>query len=93
MHEHTIAGILHEDLRVFLEANLPSGKKAKKFVLGVADSKLGGAIQEAMGLKCEAGGPVAEVIRGVRLYFTKLVKGLCAIYTVITCMYPHNCIV
>ena len=93
MREHTIAGILHEDLRVFLEANLPSGKKAKKFVLGVADSKLGGAIQEAMGLKCEAGGPVAEVIRGVRLYFTKLVKGLCAIYTVITCMYPHNCIV
>lgn len=62
-----------------MEANLSSGKKAKKFVLGVADSKLGGAIQEAMGLKCEAGGAVAEVIRGVRLYFTKLVKGLCTI--------------
>ena len=56
---------------------MPSGKKAKKFVLGVADSKLGGAIQDAMGLKCEAGGMVAEVIRGVRLYFTKLVKGVC----------------
>ena len=79
-HAHLCTGILHEDLRVFLEANVPSGKKAKKLVLGVADSKLGGAIQEGLGLKCEAGGTVAEVIRGVRLYFTKLVKG---VYTIV----------
>ena len=85
------AGILHEDLRIFLEANVPSGKKAKKLVLGVADSKLGGAIQEGMGLKCEAGGTVAEVIRGVRLYFTKLVKGVCVCVRVCACVCVRAC--
>ena len=68
-------GLIHEDLQVFLEANLPSGKKAKKVVLGVSDGKLGGSIQEQLGIKCESGGSVLEVTRGIRLYFTKLVKG------------------
>ena len=79
-------GLVHEDLQVFLESNLPSGKKAKKVVLGVCDSKLGGSIQEVMGVKCESGGSVLEVTRGIRLYFTKLVKGqlllLCIAFTV-----------
>ena len=58
-------GVLHEDLQLFLETNLPeSPKKRKKLSLGVADSRIGAAIQEGMGFKCEAGSVVQEIHRG-----------------------------
>ena len=43
-------GIPTDDLRTFITSNLP--KKLKKFVLGVSDPKLGGALSEQLnGLK------------------------------------------
>uniref|UniRef100_A0A8C1LDZ3 Nucleolar protein 56 n=1 Tax=Cyprinus carpio TaxID=7962 RepID=A0A8C1LDZ3_CYPCA len=70
-------GVVHADLKLFLETNLPSGGK-KKAMLGVSDAKLGAALQEELNLSIQTGGVVAEVIRGVRLHFHSLVKGLTA---------------
>ncbi|XP_042322898.1 nucleolar protein 56 [Sceloporus undulatus] len=67
-------GILHEDLRLLLETNLPA--KKKKVLVGVSDAKIGAAIQEELGYQCQTGGVVAEVTRGIRLHFHSLVKGL-----------------
>ena len=46
--------------------------------MGVADPKLGGVIQEILEIPCQSGGVVNEVLRGVRLYFHRLIKGLTA---------------
>ncbi|NP_957511.2 nucleolar protein 56 isoform 1 [Danio rerio] len=70
-------GVVHADLKLFLETNLPSGGK-KKPMLGVSDAKLGAALQEELNLSIQTGGVVAEIIRGVRLHFHSLVKGLTA---------------
>ncbi|XP_033017041.1 nucleolar protein 56 [Lacerta agilis] len=69
-------GILHEDLRLLLETNLPA--KKKKVIVGVSDAKIGAAIQEELGFQCQAGGVVAEITRGIRLHFHSLIKGLSA---------------
>ncbi|XP_018615463.1 nucleolar protein 56 [Scleropages formosus] len=71
-------GVVHEDLKLFLETNLPPGGKKKKVILGVADAKIGASLQEELGLSCQTGGVVAELLRGVRLHFHSLVKGLTA---------------
>uniref|UniRef100_A0A3Q2NTI1 Nucleolar protein 56 n=1 Tax=Fundulus heteroclitus TaxID=8078 RepID=A0A3Q2NTI1_FUNHE len=68
-------GVVHADLKLFLETNLPlSGKK--KAVLGVSDAKIGAALQEEFTVSIQTGGAVAEITRGVRLHFHSLVKGL-----------------
>ncbi|TEA25848.1 hypothetical protein DBR06_SOUSAS28310005 [Sousa chinensis] len=67
-------GVVHEDLRLLLETHLPS--KKKKVLLGVGDPKIGAAIQEELGYNCQTGGVIAEILRGVRLHFHNLVKGL-----------------
>merc|ERR1711976_498439 len=69
-------GVLHEDLRLFLETNVPKGGKKEKVTLGVGDSKLASAIAEEMGLSCQHTGVVPEIIRGVRCHFHKMIKGL-----------------
>ncbi|XP_056398865.1 nucleolar protein 56 [Hyla sarda] len=69
-------GVLHEDLKLFLDTNMPA--KRKKALLGVGDPKIGAAIQEELKITCQAGGVVAEIIRGIRLHFHALVKGLTA---------------
>lgn len=69
-------GVIHDDLKVFLESNIPVGKKKSKVTLGVSDPKLGAAIQESCEIFCEAGGIVSEIIRGIRLFFHKMVSGL-----------------
>ncbi|XP_061730705.1 nucleolar protein 56 [Nerophis ophidion] len=70
-------GIVHEDLKLFIETNLPrSGKK--KAVLGVGDAKIGAALQEEFGVSIQTSGVVAELIRGIRLHFHQMVKGLTA---------------
>lgn len=69
-------GVVHDDLKTFLEANVPTGKKKKKVALGVADPKLGAAIQESVSIFCESGGVVLEVLRGIRCHFAKMIKGL-----------------
>ncbi|KAM7422137.1 hypothetical protein PAMA_010282 [Pampus argenteus] len=68
-------GVVHADLKLFLETNLPlSGKK--KAALGVSDAKIGAALQEEFTISIQTGGVVAEITRGVRLHFHSLVKGL-----------------
>nr|CBN81123.1 Nucleolar protein 5A [Dicentrarchus labrax] len=70
-------GVVHADLKLFLETNLPlSGKK--KAVLGVSDAKIGAALQEEFSVSIQTGGVVAEIGRGLRLHFHSLVKGLTA---------------
>uniref|UniRef100_A0A8C6XEK7 Nucleolar protein 56 n=1 Tax=Naja naja TaxID=35670 RepID=A0A8C6XEK7_NAJNA len=69
-------GLLHEDLRLLLETSLPA--KKKKVLLGVGDPKIGAAIQEELGYSCQTGGVVAELLRGIRLHFHSLIKGLTA---------------
>jgi nucleolar protein 56 len=71
-------GVLHEDLRLFLDTNMPKqvGKKENKIQLGVADSKISSVINEALAIQCTHVGAVPEIIRGIRLHFPNLVKGL-----------------
>ena len=66
-------GLMHDDLRNFLESNL---SKEADFTLGVADSKLGATIQENLEFKCYTMGAVPDLIRGIRLHFHQLVEGL-----------------
>eukprot|EP00092_Neocalanus_flemingeri_P033122 GFUD01036017.1.p1 GENE.GFUD01036017.1~~GFUD01036017.1.p1 ORF type:complete len:565 (+),score=182.55 GFUD01036017.1:74-1768(+) len=66
-------GIVHDDLKLFLETNMPKGGKGA--VLGVSDSKLSASINDACGIKCSHIGVIPEVIRGIRQHFAKLVKG------------------
>ncbi|XP_027563867.1 nucleolar protein 56-like, partial [Neopelma chrysocephalum] len=54
-------GVLHEDLRLLLDTALPP--KRKKVVLGVGDAKMGAAVQEELGVQCQTGGVVAELLR------------------------------
>ncbi|KAK2172409.1 hypothetical protein NP493_965g01049 [Ridgeia piscesae] len=69
-------GVLHEDLRLFLETNVPKSSKKLKSVVGVGDNRIGGAISEELGLKMMQSEVVQEIIRGIRLHFHKMVKGL-----------------
>lgn len=67
-------GVVHEDLQLFLETNLP--KKKTKFTLGVGDAKLGATVNETFGYSCMHVGVVPEILRGIRLHFPKLVEDL-----------------
>ena len=67
-------GVLTDQLKAFLEQTLPA--KRAKFMLGVADSKLGAAILETTGIRCECNDRMAEATRGCRLHYERLVGGL-----------------
>jgi nucleolar protein 56 len=67
-------GVPTEELKLFLQNNLP--KKTKKSVLGVLDPKLGAALAEELSIKVSHIGVVPELVRGIRMHFSKLVKGL-----------------
>ncbi|KAF6262555.1 hypothetical protein COO60DRAFT_1282656 [Scenedesmus sp. NREL 46B-D3] len=69
---------LTDDLKNFLTMNLPKvkdGKKAK-FQLGVAEPKLGSAIQEATSVPCVCNEFIGELLRGIRAHFTRFVDNL-----------------
>jgi nucleolar protein 56 len=67
------AGIVNEHLREFLEMTAVKPGKKSKYQLGVAEPKLGGAIQEALNMRCVSNDVTAELLRGVRLHLDKLV--------------------
>lgn len=71
---HVSEGLIHDDLRNFLESNLP--KKRKKCIVGVIDPKMGTSISEELGVKCIVSGVIPEIVRGARLHFGKMVKDL-----------------
>ncbi|KAE8672292.1 Nucleolar protein 56 [Hibiscus syriacus] len=71
-------GLMTDELRNFLELNLPKVKEGKKskFSLGVAEPKLGSHISETTKITCQSGEFVLELLRGVRLHFDKFIKDL-----------------
>ncbi|CAL9136901.1 unnamed protein product [Musa textilis] len=71
-------GLMTDELRNFLEMNLPKvkdGKKAK-FSLGVAEPKVGSQIFEVTKIPCQSNEFVLELLRGVRLHFDRFIKDL-----------------
>ena len=55
-------GIVHEDLKSFLETNFPGkSKDGANMKLGVADSKISATINEACGIKCQHTGVVSSL--------------------------------
>ncbi|CAN1127282.1 Nucleolar protein 56 [Linum perenne] len=71
-------GVMTDELRNFLELNLPKVKEGKKpkFSLGVAEPKVGSHILEATKLPCQSNEFVLELLRGVRLHFDRFIKDL-----------------
>jgi len=67
-------GMVTDDLKIFLNTNMPKGGK-QSAVLGVIDSKLSASINESCDIKCSHIGVVPEILRGIRMHFSKLVKG------------------
>jgi len=65
-----------DELRSFLEANLSKGKKSTKHPLGVIEPTLATAIQENLGIPCRSDDTVKELVRGIRMHFTRFVKPL-----------------
>jgi len=73
--EAIIDGKLPEDLKTFLEENLPSKeKKRRKITLGVADPKIGSAITEEFNVTCSFSDVVPEILRGIRYHYEKLIE-------------------
>ncbi|KAK2143636.1 hypothetical protein LSH36_824g00004 [Paralvinella palmiformis] len=69
-------GLVHEDLHLFLETNVPKSSKKQKSLLGVGDQKLAGVISETLSVSCQHSGVIPEIFRGIRTHFHHLVKGL-----------------
>ncbi|KAM1339897.1 hypothetical protein ACFX2H_038360 [Malus domestica] len=71
-------GVMTDELRKFLEKNLPQVKEGKKpkFSLGVSEPKIGSHIFEETKIPCQSNEFVLELIRGVRLHFVTLLKSL-----------------
>lgn len=67
-----------DELRNFLEQNLPTvkGSKKPKFKLGVAEPKLGSHIFEVTKIPCESNEFVLELVRGIRLHFGQYIDNL-----------------
>ena len=71
-------GVMTDELRSFLELNLPKVKEGKKpkFSLGVAEPKIGSHIFEETKIPCQSNEFVLELLRGVRLHFDRFIKDL-----------------
>ncbi|WOK96031.1 hypothetical protein Cni_G04738 [Canna indica] len=71
-------GLMTEELRNFLEMNLPKVKEGKKakFSLGVAEPKVGSQVFEVTKIPCQSNEFVLELLRGVRLHFDRFIKDL-----------------
>jgi len=63
-------------LKNFLTTNLPATKSAKKqkFMLGVADPKLGQPIFKETGFTASFNDSIEELIRGIRTHLPKIMK-------------------
>lgn len=72
-------GMLHEDLRLFLETNVPKSTKHQKSTLGTADSKISAAISEQLGIQCMFSGVVPEIIRGIVVRNVKILNCWCVV--------------
>ena len=50
--------------------------KKKGVKLGVADPRIGNALEETLGVKCQANELTRELLRGVRCHFVRYIKEL-----------------
>uniref|UniRef100_A0A7N1A4N0 Nucleolar protein 56 n=1 Tax=Kalanchoe fedtschenkoi TaxID=63787 RepID=A0A7N1A4N0_KALFE len=71
-------GVMTEELRNFLELNLPKVKEGKKpkYSLGVSEPKIGSHIFEETKIPCQSNEFVLELLRGVRFHFDRFLKDL-----------------
>jgi nucleolar protein 56 len=76
------AGIMTDELRNFLELNLPKVKEGKKarYSVGVMEPKVGSHVSEATGIPCQSNEFVQELLRGVRLHFDQFISQLKVTY-------------
>ena len=56
--------MVHDDLRTFLDTNLPKEKKRAKMALGVSDPRIASTINELFSITCQHTGVVPELLRG-----------------------------
>ncbi|KAG6884728.1 snoRNP complex protein nop56 [Termitomyces sp. T159_Od127] len=69
-------GIVNEYLNNLLELNLSKASKKSPVVLAVSDNVLGNNIKTELGIICDNSETSQELIRGIRLHASKLLKGL-----------------
>ncbi|KAI3885311.1 hypothetical protein MKW98_002703 [Papaver atlanticum] len=71
-------GLMTDELRNFLELNLPKVKEGKKpkFSLGVAEPKIGSHIFEETKIPCQSNEFILELLRGVRFHFDRFISDL-----------------
>lgn len=67
-------GILPEQLRIFLDSCIPKSTERHVVILGVADSKLGASITEALNIKCDHVNAIPTIIRGIKDHYRYLAK-------------------
>lgn len=82
-----------DELRNFLEQNLPTVKESKKpkFRLGVAEPKLGSHIFEVTKIPCESNEFVLELVRGIRLHFGRYIDNLKVGHFSLSSLSPVTC--
>ena len=73
-----LTAAMSASLRAFLESNVPLPKQGKKskFALGVSEHKIGGMVQDELGVSCVCNEHTAELLRGLRANLTKFVPAL-----------------
>jgi len=71
-------GIVGDDLRSFLEANMPKSKPGAKpkALIGVSEPKMGTAIQDSLGLPCNTNDAILELMRGIRAHLPHFIHEL-----------------
>jgi nucleolar protein 56 len=69
-------GILNDYLKTLLELNLVKSSKKPSALLAVADPALASNIKAALNINCEVSERGQELLRGIRLHASKMLKGL-----------------
>ncbi|OQR97900.1 nucleolar protein Nop56 [Achlya hypogyna] len=69
-------GLVTDDLKAFLEMNLPKASKKAKYTLGLQDKGLAQSLSDSLKVPCNTNETSLEVLRGVRLHFAKIIKEL-----------------
>ncbi|KAG5519748.1 hypothetical protein PMAC_000021 [Pneumocystis sp. 'macacae'] len=70
-------GLMNDDLKAFLEMNLPDFGKKNSISLGVSDKNLAGSIRSGLkNVECDTSEVTQDLLRGVRFHIGKLLKQL-----------------
>jgi nucleolar protein 56 len=70
-------------LKSFLTTHLPATKSSKKqkFALGISDARLGQEIFAETGITASFNETTVELMRGIRMHFSKIIKSKSLIHT------------